>query len=61
MNDKIFEWSLTILSILVLLWMILGSIFILNSIWAIFIGFIVWLVGGGILLHYWGKNYMSRV
>jgi len=63
MSDKTFEWSLTSLSILAVLWMVLGSIFLS---WAIgigsiiIIGLIVWIVGGGALLHYWGKDYMSR-
>ena len=61
MNDKNFELSLTTLSILAIFWMILGSIFILNVIWAIIIGLIVWIVCGGVLLHYWGKKYMSKL
>ena len=61
MSDKTFEWSLTSLSILAILWMILGSIFgVLGVGWVIVIGLIVWIVGGGVLLHYWGKDYMSR-
>ena len=61
MNDKNFEWSLTALSILAILWMVLGSIFVFNVTLAIIIGLIVWIVGGGTLLYYWGKNYMSRL
>ena len=61
MSDKTFERSLTTLSILVVLWIVLGSIFVLNAVWAIIIGLLVLIVGGGILLHYWGKNYMSRL
>ena len=61
MSDKNFKWSLTTLSILAILWVVLGSIFILSAIWAIIIGLIVWIAGGGALLHYWGKNYMSRL
>jgi len=61
MNDLFFEWSLTALSIVVLMWMVLGSIFLINPTLAILSGIIVWLLGGGVLLHYWGKNYMSRV
>jgi hypothetical protein len=61
MSDKNFKRSLTTISILAILWMVLGSIFILSAIWAIIIGLIVWIVGGGALLHYWGKNYMSRL
>jgi hypothetical protein len=61
MSDKIFEWSLTALSILAGVWMILGSIFVFNAIWAIITGLIVWLVSGGILLYFWGRHYMSRL
>jgi hypothetical protein len=61
MSDKAFELSLTAVSIMAVLWMVLGSIFLLNEIWAIIIGLIVWIAAGGVLLHYWGKNYMSRL
>ncbi len=61
MNDKTFQWSLTALSILAVLWMVLGSIFIFDAIWAIIIGLLVWLIGGGALLYYWGRGYMSRL
>ena len=61
MSDKTFEWSLTSLTILAILWMVLGGILWWMSIgWAIIIGLIVWIVGGGALLHYWGKKYMAR-
>lgn len=61
MSDKTFEWSLTALSILAILWMVLGSIFgVMGTAWVIIIGLVLWIVGGGALLHYWGKNYMSR-
>jgi hypothetical protein len=61
MNDKVFESSLIALSTIVFLWIILGSIFIINPAWAIVTGLIAWLIGGGVLLHYWGKNYMGRI
>jgi len=62
MNDKVFKWSLTLLSIIALLWMGLGSVFgILGVTWAIVTGLVVWVIGGGALLYFWGKNYMSRV
>ncbi len=61
MSEKTFQWSLTALSILAVLWMVLGSIFIFDAIWAIIIGLLVWLIGGGALLYYWGKSYMSRL
>jgi 5-bromo-4-chloroindolyl phosphate hydrolysis protein len=62
MSEKVFERSLTALSIVALLWMLLGGIFgILGIAWVIIIGLVVWIVGGGALLYFWGKNYMSRV
>jgi len=62
MSDKTFEFSLITLSLVALLWIVFGSIFgLLNITWIIIIGFIVWIIGGGTLLHFWGKNYMSRV
>ena len=60
MSDKTFEWSLTGLTALVLLWMILGSIFVMAWGWAVLIGLVVGIVGGGFLLRYWGKSYMER-
>lgn len=61
MSDKTFEWRLTALSILAILWMVLGSIFgVMGTAWVIIIGLVVWIVGGGALLRYWGKDYMSR-
>jgi len=61
MSDKTFEWSLTALSILAILWMILGSIFgVMGTAGVIIIGLVVWIAGGGALLRYWGKDYMSR-
>jgi len=62
MNDRVFEWSLTALSVAAIFWMLLGGIFgILGLAWVIIIGLVVWIVGGGVLLFFWGKNYMSRV
>jgi 5-bromo-4-chloroindolyl phosphate hydrolysis protein len=62
MSEKVFEWSLTALSTVALLGMLLGGIFgILSIAWVIIIGLVVWIVGGGALLYFWGKNYMSRV
>jgi 5-bromo-4-chloroindolyl phosphate hydrolysis protein len=62
MSEKVFERSLIALSIVALLWMLLGGIFgILGLVWVIIIGLVVWIGGGGALLYFWGKNYMSRV
>jgi hypothetical protein len=62
MSEKIFERSLIALSVAALLWMLLGGISgILGIAWVIIIGLVVWIAGGGALLYFWGKNYMSRV
>jgi hypothetical protein len=61
MSDRTFEWTLTAFSILTILWMVLGSIFLLEPAAAIIIGFIVWIAGGGALLYYWGKAYMNKL
>ena len=62
MSEKIFERSLIALSVVALLWMLLGGLFnILGIAWVIIIALMVWILGGGILLYFWGKNYMSRV
>jgi hypothetical protein len=61
MRDKTFELSFLALIILVVLWMIMASIFIFSAIWAIIIGLMVLVIGGGALIYYWGKSYMSRL
>ena len=61
MSDKTFEWSLITLTILALLWIVLGIVLrVLGVAPVIIIGLVVEIIGGGALLHYWGKNYMSR-
>jgi len=61
MNDKVFERSLSGLTALVLLWLILGIVFgVMGWGWVVIIGLVVEIVGGGFLLHYWGKGYMAR-
>ena len=63
MSDKTFERSMISISIIAILWMILGSIFVMSNSWgwAIVIGLIVWIIGGGTLLHFWGKAYMNKL
>ncbi|OGO61575.1 MAG: hypothetical protein A2Z36_03855 [Chloroflexi bacterium RBG_19FT_COMBO_48_23] len=62
MSDKTFELSLITLSLIALLWIVLGGIFgILSITWVIITGLAVWIIGGGTLLYFWGKNYMSRI
>ncbi|MHB8086137.1 MAG: hypothetical protein ACYDHZ_09945 [Dehalococcoidia bacterium] len=72
MSDKTFELSLSSLAVLVAAWIIAGitlastgirlanmdaSLLIFLNILS---GLIVLIVGGGILLYFWGKDYMSR-
>ena len=41
--------------------MIAGSIFTMfGVVWSIVTGLIVLIVGGGALLYFWGKSYMSH-
>jgi len=62
MTDKVFEWSLAALSIVAVLWILLGGISgILGTALVIIIGLVFWIAGGGALLYFWGKNYMSRM
>ena len=67
MSDKTFEWSLTALFILCMLWIVLGIVLkVLGYLWmgigwSIITGLLVLIVGGGTLLYFWGKNYMSRI
>ena len=61
MSDKVFERSLTGLTALVVLWIILGIVLgIMDWLWVVLIGLVVGIVGGGFLLHYWGKRYMAK-
>ena len=65
MSDKTFERSLTLLTVLVVLGVILGIILgivfrIIGWLPVVLIGLAVEIVGGGFLLHYWGKSYMER-
>jgi len=62
MSDKTFELSLIALSLVALLWIALGGIFgLLGITWVIITGLVIWIIGGGTLLYFWGKNYMSRI
>ena len=61
MSDKAFETSLTVLTALVLVWIILGIILpFLAWGWAVLTGLVVEIVLGGFLLRRWGKVYMER-
>lgn len=61
MSDKVFERSLTGLTALVVLWIIWGIVLgIMDWLLVVLIGLVVEIIGGGFLLHYWGKSYMAK-
>jgi len=66
MSDKVFEVSLTTLAFLVLAWIVASIVLAVLAIpfiavgWSVFIGLVVLIFGGGTLLYFWGKDYMSR-
>jgi len=72
MSDRVFEASLTYLAVLVLAWMITGiGLAAAGMRWinvdmpmlvflTVLAGLTALILGGGTLLHFWGKQYMSR-
>ena len=72
MSDRVFEVSLTSLAVLVLAWIIAGiGLAVAGMRWVnldtpvlifltVFVGLAVLISGGGMLLYFWGKSYMSR-
>ena len=72
MSDRIFEAGVVTLFWLVTAWIIGGiSMAVADIRWAnldlpllisltVMIGLVALLLGGGALLYFWGKNYMSR-
>lgn len=67
MSDKTFEWSLTAVVAVAVLLIVAGIVLTLLGIawplgigWAVIIGIVIVLAGGGVLTHYWGKNFMAR-
>ena len=61
MSDATFERSLTALTIVVVLAVIAAiASGLFNIVWAIVVGLVIELVGGGALLYFWGKDYLSR-
>ncbi len=72
MSDRVFAASLTSLAALVLAWIIAGiGLAAAGMLWVnvdmpmlvfltVLAGLTVLISGGGILLHFWGKSYMSR-
>jgi hypothetical protein len=72
MSDRVFEVSLTSLTVLMFAWIIAGiGLAIMGVRWinvdmpllvflTLLAGFAVLIFAGGVLLHVWGKSYMSR-
>jgi hypothetical protein len=61
LSDRLFERSLTGLTALVVLWIGLGIWWgIMGWLPVILIGIVIEIVGGGFLLHRWGKSYMGE-
>jgi len=72
MSDRVFEVSLTSLTVLVFAWIIAGiGLAVMGVRWinvdmlllvflTLLVGFAVLIFAGGVLLHVWGKSYMSR-
>jgi len=61
LSDRLFELSLTGLTVLVVLWIGLGIWRgIMGWLPVVLIGIVVEIVGGGFLLHRWGKSYMEK-
>ena len=72
MSDRNFEAGVVIIFWLVIAWIIAGIAMAIAGIrWAnlelpllifltVIIGLVVLILGGGSLLYFWGKNYMSR-
>jgi hypothetical protein len=61
LSDRLFEFSLTALTVLVVLWIGLGIWWgIMEWLPVVLIGIAVEIVGSGFLLHRWGKSYMEK-
>jgi hypothetical protein len=61
MKDLTFQWSLTALSIIVVLAVAAcATLGLLDVVVAIVIGLVAEIIGGGVLLYVWGRDYMSR-
>ena len=60
MSDNTFQWSFVGVVALALVLIILSAVGAIPA-WVIAIAIVGGIVGDGVLLHYWGKNYMSRI
>jgi len=61
MRDGQFQWSLSCCTVMVIAWIVIGTVFDVLPVAAVaIIGIAIELGLGGYLLHRWGKNYMER-
>jgi len=60
MSDKTFQWSFLGVTALAVVLFILGAAGVIPA-WIIVIAIVGGIVGDGVLLHYWGKAYMSQI
>lgn len=51
---------MVIVTVVMILWIVMGIVFgIFNTAFVILSGLILWSILSGVLIHYWGKDYMS--
>jgi hypothetical protein len=61
MNDTLFRRGLVALTVAVVLFLISSLIFgWLGVFWTLLTSVLLEVVGGGALVYFWGKSYMSR-
>lgn len=61
MSDRLMEWSLSGLAVLVMVWIVCSAVFLgLWWLWAILTGLAIQIVVGGLIVRAWGKSYMAR-
>lgn len=61
MSDSRFQWSMILITVIMILWIIVGIVSgVFNVAFVFFSGLIIWMILSGLLIHYWGKSYMSR-
>ena len=59
MSDRTFQISLTAATIIAIALIVLLGIF-WHWWWAVIIGIVYEAIAGGLIIHFWGKNYMER-
>lgn len=61
MSDRVMEWSLCGLTVLVIVWMICSAALLgLWWLWAITSGLVIEIVLGSYIGYIWGKSYLQR-